>query len=182
MAPALPLRRAMRTNTRRWKILVVDDYPDAADMTAHLLRLEGYEVAAAYHGLQAVEVARDFNPDLVLLDINMPIMDGYAAAKTLRREQPSGKNLVLIAHTANSTPSDVQSAIEAGFDRHVSKPVRGEALFSLIEAYLPQSTAHVARPSDAPKESPQGHGDSDRGRRPSTDKPSHADDGEGLPT
>jgi CheY-like chemotaxis protein len=137
-------------NTRPWKILVVDDYPDAVDLMGDLLRLEGYEVATAHHGLQGLEVARAFRPDLVLLDINMPVMDGLSAARALRAEQAPGTRLILIAQTAHSLPSDVQAALDAGFDRHVRKPVPADALLDLIEAYLPRAGASASAAASTP--------------------------------
>jgi len=121
--PRLATARRRENENETLEFLGVDGYSDAADMTADLLRPEGYEVVAAHHRLQAVEVAREFRPDLVLLDINMPVMDGYTAAKTLRQEQPPETKLVLIAHIANPSPSDVHRAIEGGFDRYIRKPI-----------------------------------------------------------
>lgn len=161
----------MSTNARR-RILVVDDHPDAADVAAVLLRMAGYETAVAFDGLEAVEVARAFKPDLVLMDIDMPNMDGYGAARVLRQEH--ARHLILIAHTGRTTPADVQAALDAGFDRHVSKPLMGEALCDLVDMFLAEKTAQaghsgrcITEPGDlAPKvrksgakhASPNGHG------------------------
>lgn len=157
----------MSMKTRR-RILVVDDHPDAADVTAELLRIAGYDAAVAFDGLEAVEVSRAFKPDLVLMDIDMPHMDGYAAARALRQEH-TGSRLILIAHTGRTTPADVQEALDAGFDRHVSKPLMGEALCDLVGMFFakqatqpghspghcieePGDLAPNARESDSPSE------------------------------
>lgn len=126
----------MNMNTRRRKIIVADDYPDAADTMVELLRLAGYEAASAYDGQQALELARTFRPDLVILDIDMPVLDGYATARAFRKEQAPGSRVVLIAYTARTQPSDERDALEAGFDRHVKKPLIGQELCDLIDAYL----------------------------------------------
>jgi CheY-like chemotaxis protein len=127
----------MSMNGRRRRILVADDLRDAADMVVELLRLQGYDAQAAYDGLHAVELARSFKPDLALLDIDMPVMDGYVAAKLLRQEQSRGAPLVLIAHTGRTTPADARTALQAGFDRHIAKPLVGDLLCELVAAYLP---------------------------------------------
>ncbi len=120
----------------RWKILLADDNVDAADTTADLLRLDGLEVRVAYDGLQAVEAARSFRPDLVVLDINMPVMDGYEAAARLRKEQCADQRLVLVAVTGEIQEEDVDRAFRAGFDHHMGKPVRGDALGVLVATCL----------------------------------------------
>lgn len=117
------------------KILLADDSVDAADTTADLLRLDGFEVRVTYDGLQAVEAARSFRPDVVILDINMPVMDGYEAAARLR-EESAGKHLVLIAVTGETKQEDVEQAFRAGFDHHLAKPVAGDALGVLVAACL----------------------------------------------
>jgi len=101
-----------------------------------LLRLAGYDAAAAYDGLQAIETARAFKPDLAILDIDMPGMNGYETARRLRQEQRTGSRLVLVAHTGRTMPSDVQLAREAGFDRHLAKPLVGTQLCELVAAFL----------------------------------------------
>ena len=118
------------------KVLVADDHPDSADVTAELLRIAGFEAVATYDGLQAVQAARVFKPDLALLDIDMPGMDGYATARALRQAQTPGTRLVLIAYTGRTTHLDAELAHEAGFDRHVAKPLSGQALCDLIAAFL----------------------------------------------
>ena len=157
------------------KVLVVDDEPQIRRIMRTTLTSAGYEVDDAKTGEEALEKVRGFRPDLVLLDINMPVMDGYTAAKTLRQEQPPGTKLVLIAHSANSSPSDVQRAIEGGFDRHVSKPITGGTLFGLIEAYLVQSTADV---TPAGRESPQRRDDPGFAPGDAAEKPGRPGDGE----
>jgi CheY-like chemotaxis protein len=104
------------------RILVADDYPDTAETTADLLRLDGYEVFTAFNGQQAVQAANEQHPEVIILDINMPVMDGYQAAAELRLHPPSDPRPVLVAHTARATPADVKQAMDSGFDHHVGKP------------------------------------------------------------
>lgn len=94
---------------------------DAAETTGELLRMDArFDVEVVYGGLQAVEAARSFAPDLVILDINMPEMDGYEAAAVLRSEQPFDRPLVLVALTGRSTQDDINLARRAGFDYHLA--------------------------------------------------------------
>jgi CheY-like chemotaxis protein len=117
------------------RILVVDDNRDAADTLAMLLEFLNYDVRTAYDGQQAVTVAAEFQPQLVILDINMPVMDGYEAAKVLRGRTEQDR-MVLIALTAVATPEARDKAMEAGFDIHLRKPVDGSELTGLLERVL----------------------------------------------
>ena len=119
----------------RQRILVVDDNRDAADTLSMLLEFLHYEVRTAYDGQQAVAIAAEFHPQLVILDINMPVMDGYEAAKVLRGRPDQGRT-VLIALTAVATPEARDKAMEAGFDIHLRKPVDGSELTGLLERVL----------------------------------------------
>jgi CheY-like chemotaxis protein len=115
-----PSKRDARSHRPRVRVLVVDDYPDNADSMGMLLRLFGYEVATAYNGAAALQVARVRPPDVVLLDISMPAMNGYEVASQLRRMFQD--RVVLIAITALGFEEDRQRCLEAGFDRHLVKP------------------------------------------------------------
>jgi CheY-like chemotaxis protein len=104
------------------RVLVADDNEDSAETLALLLQALGNEVRAVHDGQRAVEEAESFRPDVALLDIGMPGLDGYAAARLIRA-QPWGQAVVLIALTGWGLDEDVQKAREAGFDRHLLKPV-----------------------------------------------------------
>ena len=104
------------------RVLVADDNEDSAETLALLLQALGNEVRAVHDGQRAVEEAESFRPDVALLDIGMPGLDGYAAARLIR-SQPWGQAVVLIALTGWGLDEDVQKAREAGFDRHLLKPV-----------------------------------------------------------
>jgi two-component system, chemotaxis family, CheB/CheR fusion protein len=112
------------------RILVVDDYRDAADSLAVLLRMMGHAVHTAYDGLEALEMAAAWPPEVVLLDIGLPKLNGYEVAERLRAEH--GGDLALIALTGWGQPEDRRRAHEAGFDHHLTKPVELDALRQLL--------------------------------------------------
>jgi CheY-like chemotaxis protein len=116
------------------RILVVDDNRDAADSLAVLLRLLGHDLHTAHDGLEAVQAAATFRPDVVLLDIGMPKMSGYEAARSIRR-QPWGKGMALVAVTGWGQEEDKRRAAEAGFDHHLTKPVEPAALERLLAVF-----------------------------------------------
>ena len=101
------------------RILVVDDHRDGAESLARLLQVMGHETAVAYDGLAAVSVAETFRPEVVLLDLGLPGIDGCDAARRIRAE-PWGKEMVLIAATGWGQRERTR---EAGFDHHMIKPV-----------------------------------------------------------
>ncbi|HWM90126.1 MAG TPA: ATP-binding protein [Thermoanaerobaculia bacterium] len=111
------------------RILVVDDNRDAAESLAMLLQMWGHEVYLAYDGLDAVEAAAEFQPDVVLLDIGLPKMNGYEAAHRIRQAK---QDVVLIALTGWGQDEDRRRSREAGFDHHLTKPVEFEALQNML--------------------------------------------------
>lgn len=113
------------------RVLIADDLPDAARSLAVLFELYGAEVRFTLDGEEAVRVAESFRPEIALLDISMPGMSGYEAARAIRRA-PWGKAMVLIALTGWGRPTDLEAARAAGFDGHLLKPVDPEALLRVI--------------------------------------------------
>jgi PAS domain S-box-containing protein len=113
------------------RILVADDLRDSADSLAMMLRLAGHDTQTAHDGLEAVQAAATFRPDVVVLDIGMPKMNGYEAARHIR-QQPWGKHMVLVALTGWGQEEDKRRAMEAGFDHHLTKPVEPVALEKLL--------------------------------------------------
>jgi CheY-like chemotaxis protein len=103
------------------RILIADDYAGTAENLARLLRSYGDDVQTAIDGLQAIALAEKFRPEFVLLDICMPNLNGYEAAKRIR-QQPWGRDIVLIAFTAGSQREEERLCREAGFDAHLIKP------------------------------------------------------------
>ncbi len=117
--------------TRPRRILVVDDNVDTAHSVATLLQLAGHEVAVAHDGLAAVEAARRNRPEIVVLDIGLPGLDGYMVARKLR-DDPELAHAKLIAVSGYGQPEDRRRAYEAGFDAHLIKPVSFDKLLELI--------------------------------------------------
>jgi CheY-like chemotaxis protein len=117
--------------TEPLRILVADDNHDIADMLTLLLKLSGYCVETAYDGVEAIELAHEFRPSVVLLDINMPRLDGYEAAKRIRMDS-SLEHPTLVAISALSSEEHRRLCDEAGFDAQVVKPVRAGVLQDLL--------------------------------------------------
>ncbi|AMV17383.1 PAS domain-containing protein [Planctomyces sp. SH-PL14] len=115
----------------RRKILVVDDNKDAATSLAMMLKLMGNETKTAHDGVEALDVAATYRPDLILLDIGMPRLNGYETAKQIRL-QAWGKSIVLVALTGWGQEEDRRKSSEAGFDSHMVKPVEPAALERLL--------------------------------------------------
>jgi CheY-like chemotaxis protein len=112
-------------------ILVVDDSRDSAASLAMLLKLSGHDVHIAHDGFEAVEAAATLQPDVILLDIGMPRLDGYEAARRIRL-QPRDKSLTLVALTGWAQAEDRRRSEDAGFDSHLVKPVDLAALEKLL--------------------------------------------------
>jgi PAS domain S-box-containing protein len=117
----------------RRRVLVVDDNTDAAESLAALLSIGGHETRLAHDGLQAVEEAKTFHPDVVFLDIGMPEIDGHETARRIR-EQPWGKNMVLVALTGWGQVEDRRRSKEAGFNHHLVKPADPAVVAKLISS------------------------------------------------
>jgi CheY-like chemotaxis protein len=112
------------------QILIVDDNPDAADTLALLLTSEGHIVDVVYRSTDALDRVAQQHPDVVFLDLGMPVMDGYALARAIRARH--GNALRLIALTGYGMPEDRKRTAAAGFDAHLVKPVDVETLLSNV--------------------------------------------------
>jgi signal transduction histidine kinase len=128
-APAAPPAGAPAGPSRR--VLVVDDHHDAADSLALLLKMMGHEVRTAYDGPAALEAARSWRPEVVLLDIGLPGLSGYEVGRRLRDEGP-GEELLIVALTGYGQDEDRRRSQEAGLDLHFVKPVDPNALRDLL--------------------------------------------------
>jgi CheY-like chemotaxis protein len=120
------------------RVLVVDDNRDSAISLAMLLKLTGNETQTAHDGMEAVEAAAAFLPDVVLLDIGLPKLNGYEAARKIR-DQPWGQRMILVALTGWGQDEDRRKSSEAGFDAHLVKPVDHAALNKLLADLRPKS-------------------------------------------
>jgi CheY-like chemotaxis protein len=119
--------------TRSRHILVVEDHDDTREAMRCLLEVQGHRVDAVGDGVQAVAVALGSQPEVVLIDIGLPGLDGYEVARQLRAT-PQGKTMRLLALTGYDQPRDRELVQEAGFDAHLVKPVDPDALCRLLEA------------------------------------------------
>ncbi len=116
-------------------ILIVEDNPDNMYVLDHLLTRHGYVVQQAMRGDDAVRLVDEHEPDLVLMDMHMPGMDGYAVVRALR-DRPVLRTLPVIAVTAASMPGDREAMLAAGCTDYVAKPIDPRAVLQLIQDYL----------------------------------------------
>jgi CheY-like chemotaxis protein len=138
--PVEPENGAPLAQIRPCRILVVDDIEDLADSLALLLRRMGHDVHVAYNGRTALDAFETLRPELALVDIGLPELNGYEVARRIRK-QPWGRRIHLVALTGWGQPEDKSDAMEAGFNRHMTKPIS--------YAELEQLTADVAKKSSA---------------------------------
>jgi CheY-like chemotaxis protein len=133
----MPTAQASRSTSREptittaQRILVVDDNVDSAESLTVLLDLTGNETRRAYDGLEALIAAETFRPDVILLDIGLPELNGYDVARRIR-EQPWGQDMILVALTGWGQEEDRRRSREAGFNHHLTKPVDPIALKQLL--------------------------------------------------
>ncbi|MBL8795586.1 MAG: response regulator [Planctomycetia bacterium] len=130
-----PAPSAALPHTQR-RVLVVDDNVDSAESLGILLRLNGHEVRTAYEGRAALDAAREFQPQVVLLDIGLPGLDGFEVARRLRSD-PATQRSCLVAVTGYGQEEDQRRTREAGFNHHLTKPVDPEVLHGLLAAAEP---------------------------------------------
>lgn len=128
---------------KEWRVLVVDDQPDMVDMMQLMLSRRGYCVATASAAHRAIEIALDFQPDLIISDIGMPGMDGCAMMRALRIEKklPPFKAIAL---TGFGLPTDQEHARDAGFDFCLVKPLDFATFFDCVEDRLEQQSRETA--------------------------------------
>ena len=127
----------------KYRILIVDDNRLSSDSTAMALSLMGHELAIARDGIEGIERAQAFRPDVILLDIGLPEVDGFETARRIR-EQPWGKNIFLIAVTGYGQEGDRRRSLEAGFNYHLVKPLSfSELKHKLSELGIGQESLHL---------------------------------------
>jgi CheY-like chemotaxis protein len=123
-------------------ILVVEDYPDNLALMTYLLSAAGHDVRGAITGRQTVTTAREELPDIVVLDIQLPDMDGYQVLAELRAD-PSTASVPVVAVTAYAMVGDRDDALAAGFDGYLPKPITPRTFAQTIESYLRPSMATI---------------------------------------
>jgi CheY-like chemotaxis protein len=117
-------------------VLIIEDNVDAGQSLADILELDGYRVRLARDGRSGIELARALRPDVILCDIGLPDLDGYAVARALRRDEAL-RATRLVAVSGYAQPEDRKHASEAGFDAHVAKPPPLDQLSRIIEGQMP---------------------------------------------
>jgi two-component system, chemotaxis family, CheB/CheR fusion protein len=115
------------------RILVVDDHVDSAESLAMMLKYLGNETQVAYDGLAAVAAAAEFLPTIILMDVEMPKLNGFDACRRIRAETLNGKEALIVAMTGWSREEDRLRCREAGFDKHLVKPVSLQSLISALD-------------------------------------------------
>jgi PAS domain S-box-containing protein len=145
-APTAHTVQKASTATVQCRVLVVDDDAAVADSMTVLLQLEGYEVKAVASGEAALQLARSFQPQLVLLDIGLQGMDGYEVARQLRAQQVAGERVFLVAVTGYGHEAARSRSLDAGFDQHLVKPVCPKSLLELIAGIQGTQTGDLGKP------------------------------------
>jgi CheY-like chemotaxis protein/two-component sensor histidine kinase len=145
--PSSPVRAA--PERQRARVLVVDDNVDSAEMLAEALHDLGYRTAIAHDGPQALQVVTEFEPQIALLDIGLPVMDGYELGERLRKQRA---NLTLVAITGCGQDSDRERARGAGFDDHLTKPVDIDKLGRVLESRSRINSWQEVPPQQEPTE------------------------------
>ena len=119
-------------------VLYIEDNPDNMMLVQRALEARGYRLLKAVNGLSGVEVAEREDVDLILLDINLPDIDGYEVARRLRKSAKSSLlHIPIIAITANALKGDAEKALDAGCDVYMSKPINIRELWARVEAFVP---------------------------------------------
>lgn len=128
-----------------YKILVVDDDEDIIELLQYNLQREGYEVAVAANGQKALDISEEFGPDIILLDVMMPVMDGITTCRHLR-DNPRFKDTHIIFLTARAEEFSEIAAFDAGADDFISKPIKPRALMSRLSAIVRRGVYHPEQP------------------------------------
>src|SRR5438105_13052788 len=133
-----------KTKTSKARVLLVDDYPDAREMYTEYLEYSGYEVVEAANGVEALQRAIDTAPDIILMDLSLPVMDGWEATRRLKADTRTA-SIPVVALTGHALAGISEGAKKAGCDAFVTKPCLPEDLVKEIRKVLDQSTASAPR-------------------------------------
>lgn len=123
------------------RVLIVEDNEQNLYLLSFILQKRGYEVAAAHDGQQGIDMALSMIPDLILLDIQLPVMDGYAVARALRAD-PRLDRVPIVAVTSYAMTGDREKTIEAGCNGYIEKPINPDTFLQQVEAHLATSDTH----------------------------------------
>ena len=130
--------------TDRPRVLLVDDYPDAREMYAEYLDFSGFEVIEAATGMEALQRAADTQPDIVLMDLSLPVMDGWEATRRLKADEKTRK-IPVVALTGHALAGHSKGAREAGCDSFLAKPCLPDQLVAEIKRMLETGKANIAK-------------------------------------
>lgn len=125
-----------RNGTASWTILVVDDVEDGRSLLRHALEMSGHRVLEASDGEEAVNIARKSCPDLILMDLNLPKLDGLMATKRIRDCKELFKDIPIVAITAYNTYGMKKAALEAGCNGYIAKPIDFDRLDQVLRRFL----------------------------------------------
>lgn len=134
----------MTVNSERPRVLVVDDYPDAREMYAEYLQFSGFDVIEAGNGMEAIERAADSAPDIILMDLSLPVMDGWEATRRLKADK-STADIPIVALTGHALAGILEGAKKAGCDAFVTKPCLPEDLVKEIRKVLGTPSAQARK-------------------------------------
>jgi len=143
-----PARPPVQPGARRGRVLLVEDNAINALVCRRVLERVGHEVVVRANGVEAVEAAASEPFDVILMDCQMPVLDGYAATRAIRkREGKDGRHQLIIAVTANALSGDKQRCLEAGMDDYLAKPIKPQDLLAKIEEWLPWISESAGAPA-----------------------------------
>ena len=134
-----------KATSKPLRVLVVDDNADLASLLAEMLKMLGHQTQIVHSGLEVLEAAQSFLPDVILLDIGLPGKNGYEVAKSIRRDRLC-KHSLLVALTGWDGDLDKQAAAEAGFDVHLSKPLDMNGLAEVLGRVSPRRLGNERTP------------------------------------
>jgi signal transduction histidine kinase/ActR/RegA family two-component response regulator len=141
---AVPLAASSGADGRKIQVLVVDDNEDAADSLAALLEIDGFDVRTVYDGAAAIAEAAEHQPDMIIMDLGMPGMDGYETARAIR-QRPGAERILMLALTGWGQSDARRRTVEAGFDHHLVKPVELDQIIRLAGARHNRDQVQAAR-------------------------------------
>jgi two-component system cell cycle response regulator DivK len=136
----------MKSKAPRARVLLVDDYPDARDMYSEYLEYSGYEVIQAANGMEALQRAVDDKPDIILMDLSLPVMDGWEATRRLKADERTA-GIPVVALTGHALAGISEGAKRAGCDAFVTKPCLPEDLVKEVKRVLESTPAKKPRRS-----------------------------------
>ena len=135
----------MSTKTAKPCVLLVDDYPDAREMYSEYLQFSGFDVVEAANGIEALQSAIDHDPDIILMDLSLPVMDGWEATRRLKADERT-KSIPVVALTGHALAGISEGARKAGCDAFVTKPCLPEDLVKEIRKVLDDTSTSPRKP------------------------------------